>query len=255
MKNGVIGGLCVMALLLSTSATACSRPMRMAIEQWPPYIYSDAKGQPAGVDIELARAIFAEAGCSLQIGLELPRKRRIDQFMKGEIDLMLAASDTPERQAFSRFSSAYRTESISLFTLNSKLDKYREISEFGTVLQQKITLLAPNAGWYGDDYKKHYFWLNEARLLSPYETSTQAIKMLSGNRAELLMGDTGALIYEAKLQSVPLEQIGKPIHSDKVSLMLSKKTTTEKDVQILNAAIERLEKNGALKKIRAAYGL
>ena len=129
-------------------------------------------------------------------------------FSKGEIDIMLAASKTPEREAFSYFTSPYRNESVSLFTSPKKLEKYQDIDNFATILKQRITLLAPNAGWYGEDYKTHYFWLTEANLLSPFETFTQAIKMFEVNRAELLMGDTGALIYEAKQKNVPLKLSG-----------------------------------------------
>lgn len=227
----------------------------MAVEQWPPYIYSDSKGQAAGLDIELAKAIFAEANCTLLIENELPRKRRQDMFLRGEIDLMLAGSITPEREVFSRFTMPYRNESVSLFTTPEKFAKYRDIDGFATILRQKITLLAPNAGWYGEDYKKHYFWLNEANLISPFETFTQAIKMTAANRTELVMGDTGAMFYEAKLRNVPIVELPKLVVSDSVRMMLSKKSTTEADRQALDDAIARLEKRGVLKKIRSAYGM
>lgn len=238
-----------------SAAAACSKVIRMAVEQWPPYIYTDAKGQAAGLDIELAKAIFAEAGCTLKIEAELPRKRRQEMFMRGDIDLMLAASITPEREAFSRFTAPYRNESISLFTTPDKIAKYRHIDGFAPIWQQRITLLAPNAGWYGDDYKKHYYWLNEANLISLFETFTQAIKMTAAHRTELLMGDTGAMVYEAKLRSVPIVALPKLVVNDHVRMMLSKKSTTEADRQALDDAILRLEKRGALKKIRSPYGI
>jgi polar amino acid transport system substrate-binding protein len=240
---------------LSVPAQACSKVMKMAVEQWPPYIYTDAKGQAAGLDIELAKAIFAEAGCTLKIERELPRKRRQDMFMHGELDLMLAGSVTPERETFSRFTTPYRNESISLFTMPDRLSKYRDIDSFSTILNKKITLLVPNAGWYGEDYKKHYFWLTEANLISQFETFTQAIKMIDAHRTELLMGDTGAMVYEAKLRSVPIVALPKLVVNDHVRMMLSKQSTTEADRQALDDAIARLEKRGVLKKIRSPYGM
>ncbi|MGL4997085.1 MAG: substrate-binding periplasmic protein, partial [Deefgea sp.] len=208
-----------------------------------------------GLDIELAKAIFKEAGCILQVGAEVPRKRRQYMFSRGEIDVMLAASKTPEREAFSRFTTPYRNESVSLFTTPKKLDKYQEIDNFGAILKQRITLLAPNAGWYGEDYKTHYFWLNEANLLSPFESFTQGIKMLEAQRAELIMGDTGALVYEAKLKNLPLAALPKLVLNDNVRIMLNAKSTTEADLAALNAAMARLEKRGTLEKIRNQYGM
>jgi polar amino acid transport system substrate-binding protein len=243
------------ATLISMPALGCSKPMKMTIEQWPPYIYTDAQGKAAGLDIELAKAIFKEADCILKIGAEVPRKRRQYMFSKGEIDVMLAASKTPEREVFSYFTSPYRNESVSLFTSPGKLEKYQAVDNFATILKQRITLLAPNAGWYGEDYKTHYFWLTEANLLSPFETFTQAIKMFEANRAELVMGDTGAVLHAAKQQNVPLTALPKLVINDNVRMMLNKKSTTEADLKILNAAMQRLEKRGALEKIRNQYGL
>jgi polar amino acid transport system substrate-binding protein len=248
-------GLFMTATLLSLPSLGCSKPMKMTIEQWPPYIYTDAQGQATGLDIELAKAIFKEAGCILQIGAEVPRKRRQYMFSRGEIDVMLAASKTPEREAFSRFTNPYRNESVSLFTTPNQLEKYQAIDNFDAILKQRITLLAPNAGWYGEDYKSHYFWLNEANLLSPFESFTQGIKMFEAHRAELIMGDTGALVYEAKQKNVPMSALPKLVLNDNVRLMLNKKSTTEADLKKLNAAMARLEKRGVLEKIRNQYGM
>jgi hypothetical protein len=39
--------------------------LRMALEQWPPYLYQQSNTGPAGLDWELAQAILKEAGCKL----------------------------------------------------------------------------------------------------------------------------------------------------------------------------------------------
>ncbi|WP_273429559.1 ABC transporter substrate-binding protein [Chitinibacter tainanensis] len=249
---------CVLALALSplwVQAAGCQKPLRMAVEQWPPYVYSDAQGKPRGVDIEILQAIFAEAGCSLQIGPELPRKRRQAMFIEGKIDLMLAASITPERQQFSWFTAPYRDESVSLFSKPEQAAQYTQLEGFGSILQQRIALLAPNAGWYGEDYKKHYFWLNEARLLSPFETFNQGVRMLAAGRAPLLLGDTGAVHFEAGQQQISVYQLPLLVMSEPVHFMLSKKSVSQADSEKLNAALLRLEKRGVLKKIRSQYGL
>jgi polar amino acid transport system substrate-binding protein len=248
-------GCVFLIITLSTPIQACSKAMKMALENWPPYVFVDAKGQAAGLDIELAQAVFKEAGCTLIILAELPRKRRLNMFMKGHLDLMLAASDTPERRSFSWFTAPYRKESISLFTLSSQLNKYRDLTDFAMILDKKISLLVPNAGWYGEDYKAHSLGLYEANLISPFETFAQAVKMLASHRAELVLGDTAALINEAKQMNIKIQPLPMVISNDQVSFMLSKKSSTLEDIQVLNAAIARLEKRGVLAKIRKNYGL
>ncbi|WP_410497901.1 substrate-binding periplasmic protein [Chitinibacter sp. S2-10] len=244
------------ALLLSNFAAAqCSKPFKLALEQWPPYVYTDATQQAAGLDIELIKMVFAEAGCHLVFVPELPKKRRLAEFMAGHIDVMLAASDVPERHAYSWFSQPYRNESVSLFSQSTQSAKYRDVTQFSQILQRKITLLSPSSGWYGEDYKKHYDALMQAQLISTFESFGQGMKMLSAKRAELIMGDTAAVVFEAKKQNIALIALSNVILSEPVHLMLSKKSVTEDDLNQINAALERLELRGTLKTIRTQYGL
>ena len=74
-----------------------------------------------GMDLELTRAILKEAGCTLTLQQELPPARRQILFEQGGLDLLLAASDTPERRRYARFSAAYRYESVGLFTRPERL--------------------------------------------------------------------------------------------------------------------------------------
>jgi polar amino acid transport system substrate-binding protein len=247
---------CLLFVLASAASMAnCSKPFKLALEQWPPYVYTTPQGKPAGLDIELLNAIFAEAGCQLVLVAELPRKRRLAEFMAGEIDIMLAASDTPERREYSWFTRAYRPESVSLFSHPAQLAQYREISSFSDLLRRRISLLAPNAGWYGEDYKKHQDALLKAHLVSPFESFTQGIKMFAAKRAELIMGDTGAIVHEARRQGLSISPLPNLVVSAPVHFMLSKKNVTEADLLQLNAALDKLEQRGVLKMIRTHYGM
>jgi polar amino acid transport system substrate-binding protein len=256
MARILMNSLTVCALLLGAPvAFACSKVMKVALEQWPPYIYVDQKKQAAGVDVELLKAIFAEAHCSLLFEEELPRKRRLAVFLSGGIDLMLAASDTPDRREYAWFSKPYRNESVSLFTRPEKINQYSDLDGFAAILARKVTVLSPNAGWYGEDYKNYLARLTAANLISPFETTEQGMKMFAVARAELIMGDAGAITYEAKLQglqvvALPLAIVDAPVH-----LMFSKKSVKDSDVATINQAIDRLERRGALAKIRSKYGL
>ena len=105
------------ALLYATAlpAQAAHCQLKIALEQWPPYVYSKPNSAPTGLDLELTQAIFREAGCALQLLPELPTARRQRQFEQGALDVLLAASDMAERRKIARFSIPYRTESVSLF--------------------------------------------------------------------------------------------------------------------------------------------
>ncbi len=252
--------LSLVLLLLSwqapvLGAAPCSRPLRLAMMEWPPYFYANDKGEAIGHDFELIRAVFKEAGCGLELGEILPRNRRYAMFKAGELDLIPGASDTPERREYAWFGRAYRMETVSLFTLPAKLPLYRDISGFQDLLSRRIPLLSLNAGWFGVDYDQYIGRLQEARLSSSFETFEKGLLMLARERGELIMADHATLLYEAarikmELAPLPYHPSNAPVH-----LMFNKKTVSEEEVQRLNAAQERLEARGVLRAIRARYGV
>ena len=237
----------------AVSASACS--LKMALEPWPPYIYSDDAGQLAGVDLELVQAIVKEAGCTLRIEAELPALRRQILFREGKLDLMLAASDTPERRRYARFSMPYRNESVGLFTTPAKLARFRKLASFGAIAQQHVSLLAPKAGWYGDSYHLAGETLEANGNRSTFGSFQQGVQMFKAGRADLIMGDRMAVLHEARRQGVALAALPYVPFRAPVHLMLNAASTTQANLDSLNAAIQRLERSGALPAIRARHGL
>lgn len=254
LLTAAIASLLAMSALPASHAR-CSKPFNMAMENWPPYIYADAQGKPAGLDIELVQAIFAEAGCTLHIGPEVPRKRRMLMHQEGELALLLAASDTPERRQYSWFSLPYRHERTGLAALAQNAPRLDGIHSFTDLRTRKIILLSPSSGWYGQDYADLLPALKADQLVYHFEEIRQGMKMLNAGRGLLILGDVGSLNWEASQLGVKLTILPFLPVDDSVHLMLSRKTASEADVQLLNAAISRLEKKGVLNEIRARYGM
>ncbi|MCM2565550.1 substrate-binding periplasmic protein [Janthinobacterium kumbetense] len=232
-------------------AVACR--MTMALEQWPPYIYRDARGRFTGLDLELLQAIFKEARCTLVTLPELPTARRQLLFQKGGLDLMLAASETPERQSYARFSLSYRDEAVGLFSKSGAPAGHRQIASFAQLMRGNSTLLAPKVGWYGAQYAAARPALEKAGRLNAFGSFQQGVRMLDAGRADLLLGDVLAVRHEARLQGVALNTLPFLILRAPVHLMLNARTTSADDLARLNAAITRLEQRGALAGIRSSY--
>ncbi|MBE9608793.1 substrate-binding periplasmic protein [Chitinilyticum piscinae] len=243
------------ALQAPLANAACSRTFTMATENWPPYVYRDAQGKPAGLDIELVQAVFREAGCTLIIGREVPRKRRLVMHQNGELSLLLAASQTAEREQYSWFTEPYRDEITGLASLESSAGQIPEVRSLADLLEQHITLISPNSGWYGEEYEHLLPALRAGGLVSHYEDIGQGMKMLAAGRGRLLLGDLGAINWTAQLQGVRVRPLGFTPVRDKVHFMLSRKAATEQDIRLLNAAIQRLERSGKLREIRLRYGV
>ncbi|GGP17621.1 hypothetical protein GCM10010970_00650 [Silvimonas iriomotensis] len=227
----------------------------MALETWPPYMYADAGGKPAGLDIELAQAIFREARCTLIITDEVPRKRRQKMYEDGTLNLLLAASDTPEREKTSYFTLPYRREVAALMALTPKAAQYASVRSFADLRARKILLVSPNSGWYGPDYATNLPAMQAASSVVFFEDFQQGIRMIKAQHGDVILGDLVALTWEARKQNIPVAPLPMPVFSDDVHMMLSRRSAIPADVEALNAAINRLEKNGTLAQIRARYGL
>ncbi|MDC8760194.1 substrate-binding periplasmic protein [Janthinobacterium fluminis] len=237
---------------ISVPALPCN--LKLAFEHWPPYVYRDAQARPTGLDFELVAAILKEARCTLVVEKELPAARRQMLFQQGELDLMLAASETKDRQAYARFSVAYRHESVGLFTMSAKLAKYRHLDTFAAIQQAHVPLLAPRVGWYGRDYARAMPGLEASGSLNTFGSFRQGIRMLDAERAELILGDSAALRYEAKRQGLAIAALPFVVLRAPVHLMLNASSTSQAELDDINAAIARLEKRGTLPAIRARYG-
>jgi polar amino acid transport system substrate-binding protein len=239
--------------LLGVAAQAAACELRMALEQWPPYLYSQPSAAPAGLDWELAQAILKEAGCTLKPQAELPTARRQRLFEQGQLDLMLSASKTPERRRYARFSVAYRQETVGLFARAGAQRHYQHLSSFDALLRGQASLLAPKVGWYGSAYARAQPALAAAGRLSTFIHFSQGLRMLDAGRADLILGDTLALRHEAKQQGMAISALPLVVQRAPVHLMLNKRTTTQADLDRINAAIARLEQQGVLAAIRNRY--
>lgn len=247
--------LLLTALLIQVASSAWACTLRLAPEEWPPYFYHNDKAVLGGVDYELLLAILDRAGCILRLEKEMPPARRNVLFQQGKLDLLMAASATEERRGFARFSLPYRQETVGLFTVPEKLEKYRSIDSFQDILALRASLLAPRLGFYGDDYLRAQPLLHAAGRHSTFGSFEQGVKMLEAGRGDLIMGDANALrhtarLYNVKLVALPFTPYRAPVH-----LMLNAASTTQAQLERINQAITQLEQNGALAAIRARYGV
>ncbi|CAN7685563.1 transporter substrate-binding domain-containing protein [Pseudoduganella sp. LjRoot289] len=238
---------------LGTPGMACN--LKLAPEPWPPYIVINEHGGLSGLDYDLVQAIMKEAGCTLQVETALPSLRRQMEFRMGRIDLTLGASDTPERRGFARFSLPYRNETVGMFSMPDHAAQYRGVDGFDALLKQRLTLLTPRGGWYGDSYAKAQPELDKRGQRSPFSSYEQGMRMLQAGRASLIMGDIAALRYEARRQGVAMTALPWVPFRAPAHLMLNAASTSKADLTRINAAITRLEQNGTLAAIRARYEL
>jgi polar amino acid transport system substrate-binding protein len=235
-------------------AAACSAPIRLGTGQQEPYGYYDAQKRYAGLDAELVRAIFKEAGCALVELPLMPASRNLLLFEKGKVDLLAGASVTPQRAKLARFSVSYRDETVGMFALDQGFEQYAGIASFADFMALPLSLLGPRAGWYGADYERDVPRLRDSQRLSLFGDVEQGVRMLAAGRARFMLGDAAGIEHAAarvgvKVRPLPFWVVKAPVH-----LMFSRATVSEADVRQIDAAIVRLQKRGDFDAIRRTYG-
>lgn len=247
----------VMILATTQAMASCSQPIRSAWNHWPPYAMSDSKGNAAGLDVELLQRIALEAGCKLQWSAHIPSKRQQMYMVTGEQDIQFAASVTPDREKFAWFSPSYRTEKIVLFVnQGAKNVTHKAIKTLPALVAQKIGVIAPFQGWYGQEYEKIWPILEQNAQLRRYKTTEQALELLKNLPTNVAIGDFYSFIYTAKQLQQPIpDMLDVLVNEGSIHLMYSKKSMSIQDVAAFNQAIKRLQQTGELTKIITSYGL
>lgn len=88
-------------------------------EEWFPVFYQQ-DGQLQGPEYELLMELAQQADCQLEF-FELPWKRQLKRLENADLDLLYAASRTPEREVFARFSHSYRSEKMLMVVRASSM--------------------------------------------------------------------------------------------------------------------------------------
>ena len=222
----------VLLLCLSAQVAAlCERPLKVAAEYWPPYSEQGKDGWQ-GIDVDHVRRLLQKAGCEV-VFLNTPSGRAHRMLEKGEIDILMAASDVPERHRYALFSTPYRREVRAVFALAGREDLPHS---FPALQASDHILVAPRSGWYGAAFAAVRGDLIRNHQLIAFDYTHQAVSILAAGRADLLMGDQQSILMTANSLGVNLSQRwvanDAPVH-----LMLSRASLTPAHLERINAAL------------------
>ena len=107
--------LLTLLLALTLPAPAAEKKLLVGMElAYPPFEMRDERGEPAGVSVDLARALGAALGLPVEIQ-NLPFDGLLPALKTGKIDLILSSmTATPERAQSIDFSEPYLQTGLCL---------------------------------------------------------------------------------------------------------------------------------------------
>ena len=230
------------------SPLPCHKTIKVGYNDWPPYAWQDPQGEAQGLDVDLMRAFAVYLGCKINF-INVPAKRSHQMLKAGQLDVLMGATMTDERQAYAHFSSYYRDEELRLFVLDEQKDQIN-VDKWEDIFTKKLRLLVPSSGWYGVDYQESQYRLEQEHLLVLSPDSDKSVQMLTYGRGDMIVGDTMAMPYIASqhqhIKLVPLKLV---LDQNHIHLMLSKASMTPSQLEQFNHAIKAMMDNGEIARV------
>ncbi|MGL6485916.1 substrate-binding periplasmic protein [Aeromonas hydrophila] len=221
---------------------------------WHPFSFRDEQQQLQGLDIDLLEAIFNRAGFHANYS-EMPWARVLRELEFGTIQLTMSANQTAERDLYARFTLPYRNEETVLLIRRQDKGRWQEITQLSDLLSRPdFTIGLLRDFDYGTDFRTFMQSPQMQQRLLVRLKMEPLIKLLLAGRIQGVVMDPMGL-QQLNLAGIPLDQLTTllDIQQTPVHLMLSRRTTTQQQLQRLDEAIRTLLQSPEYGQILARY--
>ncbi len=222
-------------------------------EPYEPYQFKKRRDNFTGLDLDILKAAFNEAGCKIEF-VEMPWKRMLLSVEDGNINVVMGASRLPEREKYAVFSQPYRDESFSIFMRKNGKHTYK-IQRLEDLIRYNIKLGIVRGYFYGKKFDEAMTNPGFKELVEEAKDDETNIKKLEGERVDALLIDPYVGIarmkktgFLNKIYKTPLTLTTEPIHA-----MFSKKSVSAETVKSFNEGLNKIKKNGKMNQIFKKY--
>ncbi|WNO61854.1 transporter substrate-binding domain-containing protein [Rheinheimera sp. MMS21-TC3] len=237
------------------AALAATQPdcsLNFGIDAWEPYQYMTVDNKPAGLDIEIVKGVLSNMGCQFTV-TQGSWTELLLKLKAGEVDAVLGASKTEDRESFAYFSDAYRKERFQLYVRNSNINyPYKNITAY---LEAGHKLGIVNQYYYGDDFAALYDNKTFQPLFIGAIISELNIARLLDEEIDGLLEDS--FVAASILRRKGLDKYIKPhnisLESADVFIMFSQESISPQQVEAFNTGLTQLKENGDYNKIVNKY--
>lgn len=237
----------------ATVPAAADCRLTMGWDPWAPYQFRNAAGDVTGLDIDIARAAAAAAGCELAF-VDGKWMDMLERLRNGDVDLLAGATPTPGREEFAVFTEPYRKESFVVFTLADNA-AIRATKTLDALFNGEARIGTVAEYYYGEDVYALMDTAAAAGRLREAEVS-------EANYRNLLDGEIDAFLDDPFVASSILRSRGwggrivaTPLNTatGQVSFMLSRESVAPEVIQRFQDGMRRIRENGELAAILDAY--
>lgn len=87
--------LAIVLFALCAGNDAVAITLKLGYIEFPPFTYTDEKGVPSGILIDLAKKVYPEAGCDF-VATSYPVRRLASYIGSGDLDIWMGLKTLPE---------------------------------------------------------------------------------------------------------------------------------------------------------------
>ncbi len=214
--------------------------------QWSPIMWQQ-DDKIVGVGPDLVSKIFSD----LKINISIPAVGRWDEVQAkardGEVDVLVAAYKTDEREIYMDYSLAYTTDPIAVFAkrgVGFKFDKWENL-----IGKRGIAMIGDSYGQKFDDFIKAK--LNVARVAS----AEDAFNLLISGKVDYFVHSlyAGEKLLAGKNMNAKIQIMPKPVAEENFYITISKKSPLVKYLPEINKLIGRYQADGTIANLLAKY--
>lgn len=214
--------------------------------EWPPIMFQSGSAID-GAGPALVKKIFTDLGVAVDVKFtgtwdEVQAKAR-----SGEVDVLVAAYKTTEREGYMLYSDAYTTDPVAIFVGKGKAFPFNSWNVL--VGKKGIAMVGDSYGQAFDDFAA-------ANLkLTRVTTSAQAFDMVASGQADYLLyslyaGDD----YLKKTASAPqFESLPTFVNEENFYITISKKSPYVTYLPLLNQQLAKYKADGTVAALIAQY--
>lgn len=224
----------------------------IGLEDYPPYEYVDKRGYVIGIGVDVLREALSSSGVpeSKYEFLVAPWSRLMEMGKRGDVDIVLDAFMTEERERLYYYSSqVYGVYEYYLIAMSD-----RNLDFDGEKFSSPVKRIGLVRGYaYGDKIETLITELG--LVVDEVGTTDELIEGLLNGRYDLIVEAKENAQFYLKEHSVDhkLEYLWEPVDRVESYIIYSKKNNMEEWKDIIDKKIEEIKRQGTYQKIRNGY--
>ena len=230
-------------LTLAACGSKKSNDLVVGMElDFPPFETIDAAGQPAGMSVDMAKALGKSLGRPVRIE-NIPFVGLIPALKTSRIDLIISSmTDTPQRRESIAFSDPYFNIGLALLVgKNSTLQSSSDLDQPGRTLVVR-------QGTTSETWARNH--LRQARILAIEKESSAVLEVIQG-RADAFMYDQVAIWQNWKRHPNETRALLEPVQREQLAIGLRKGDTALREQ--VNAFLKKFRADGGFEKLGDKY--